>query len=196
MVIIDATYRDIEALKLVKPTPLKIYTFGKYIAMTDLTKTDHVVSLGTNGKRPISMGDPDTMVNIKYTSGSTGKPKVFPIREFPIRLLTLKGVMIQNNSLNRELSFSSLTSTRVTGFCHAPLSHSARINLLRTLGEGGRVGIYGRVFSEDIFEDCRLLQPTSISFVPRIWDLLFSKFKEKLEKERSHINDSEDLDVC
>lgn len=100
--------------------------------------------------------------------------------------------MIRNECLNHDIS--SMTSARTTSFCHAPLSHSSRLNLMRTLSDGGRVGISLGI-EGDMFEDVRLLQPTSLSFVPRyeefsgfdsvrIWEMIYQKFKKSVEKRK------------
>jgi hypothetical protein len=126
-------------------------------------------------------------------TGGEGGEAEFQVSSF------MKGVMIQNSALCVDVKI--LDSKRSVSFCHAPLSQSARINLLSVIANGSRVGIFGRIFGDGFFEDCRMLGPASVSLVPRyyffsesffvlgvdiyvcrIWEIIYEKFRASFEK--------------
>eukprot|EP01080_Neovahlkampfia_damariscottae_P008061 gene8061-12523_t len=109
--------------------------------------------------------NPDEIVSLVYTSGSSGIPKGVIQTEY-MWLETLK----KNKSDDIENIYVSF----------APLSHlTARMKYLRCLMIGGKIGLAN---PDNLFEDVKLIQPTSFVAPPRIFNFIYQKFQEDLSQ--------------
>ena len=64
-----------------------------------------------------------------------------------------------------------------------PMSHMmGRGILYATLGAGGTAYFVARSDLSTFFEDLALVRPTQLSFVPRIWDMLFQEFQSEVDR--------------
>ena len=106
---------------------------------------------------------PDDVALIMYTSGTTNKPKGC--------ILTHRNIVAGATGLG---SAGTSINTKDTYFSYLPLAHIYETCChLVMLAHGVRIGFFsGDV--RDIFKDCKVLQPTIICGVPRI----FNKFIE------------------
>ena len=122
----------------------------------------------------VSRDEPDPLTLLVYTSGSTGAPKG---AMYPERLVA--------NAWRR--------STRATWGQHSadpsiilsfmPMSHMmGRGILYGALGNGGTAYFAAKSDLSTFLEDLALVRPTQLSFVPRIWDMLFQEFQSELDR--------------
>ena len=117
----------------------------------------------------------DTLSLLIYTSGSTGAPK---------------GAM---NTERRAIKFwrKSDADLREQGppsitLNFMPMSHvMGRQVLYGTLGNGGTAYFVAKSDLSTLFEDLALVRPTELSFVPRIWDMLFEQFQSDVDRRVS-----------
>jgi fatty acid CoA ligase FadD9 len=67
-----------------------------------------------------------------------------------------------------------------------PMSHAAgRGVLYGTLGNGGTAYFAAKNDLSTMLEDLALVRPTELTFVPRIWDMLFGEFQSELDRRSS-----------
>ncbi|MDT5278950.1 MAG: fatty acid CoA ligase FadD9, partial [Mycobacterium sp.] len=64
-----------------------------------------------------------------------------------------------------------------------PMSHMmGRGIMYATLGAGGTAYFVARSDLSTFFEDLSLVRPTQLSFVPRIWDMVFQEFQSEVDR--------------
>lgn len=123
---------------------------------------------------PAFESDDDTLALLIYTSGSTGTPK---------------GAMYTTKMVTNAWRRSSLamwgneggTPTITLNFM--PMSHMmGRGILYSTLGAGGTGYFVARSDLSTLFDDLALVRPTQLSFVPRIWDMVFGEFQSEVDR--------------
>jgi fatty acid CoA ligase FadD9 len=119
---------------------------------------------------------PTDLFTIKYTSGSSGAPKVL-FRNININVL--QGAILTNAAWNVDLCEDVHFSRPLVSLCYSPLAHSARISHMRQIARGGRIGLCEDV--SKFFEYSKLLNPSSIAGVPRIWNKLYAEYQLALE---------------
>ena len=62
-----------------------------------------------------------------------------------------------------------------------PMSHvMGRGSLYGTLGNGGTAYFAARSDLSTLLEDLRLVRPTELNFVPRIWEMLYSEYQSEV----------------
>jgi fatty acid CoA ligase FadD9 len=119
-------------------------------------------------------GDDTTLALLIYTSGSTGTPKgaMYPT----------KAVM---NSWRRSsmAMWGSGRGTPSITLNFMPMSHMmGRGILYATLGAGGTAYFVARSDLSTFFDDLAMVRPTQLSFVPRIWDMVFQEFQSEVDR--------------
>jgi fatty acid CoA ligase FadD9 len=119
-------------------------------------------------------GDDDTLALLIYTSGSTGTPK---------------GAMYLQKIVSGSWRRSTMAQWSNGGPLPAitlnfmPMSHMmARGGLYATLGSGGTGYFVARSDLSTLLEDLALVRPTQMSFVPRIWDMVFQEFGSEVDR--------------
>lgn len=131
---------------------------------------ESIEELGKTSQIPLSELNtpPNKIVSITYTSGSTGFPK---------------GVIIQSNTFNEDIQGTGRGSS--TNMVYEPLAHSSRINLYRSLVNGGRSAIFNKEMGQEFFDDLRIVRPTNLAGVPAIWNKIYSQFNVALASLKS-----------
>jgi len=119
-------------------------------------------------------GDETTLALLIYTSGSTGTPK---------------GAMYQTKMVANAWRRSSMQmwgndiGTPSITLNFMPMSHMmGRGILYATLGAGGTAYFVARSDLSTFLEDLALVRPTQLSFVPRIWDMVFQEFRSVVDR--------------
>jgi fatty acid CoA ligase FadD9 len=116
----------------------------------------------------------DTLSLLIYTSGSTGAPKGAMNAE-------RRAIKFWRKS---DAAFESKAPTITLNFM--PMSHvMGRQVLYGTLGNGGTAYFVAKSDLSTLFEDLALVRPTELSFVPRIWDMLFEQFQSDVDRRVS-----------
>ena len=112
----------------------------------------------------------DPLALLIYTSGSTGAPK---------------GAMYPQSNVakmwNRSTKnwFGPSAASITMNFM--PMSHvMGRGILYGTLGNGGTAYFAAKSDLSTLLEDLRLVRPTELNFVPRIWEMLFHEYSSEV----------------
>ena len=114
-------------------------------------------------------GDDDPLALLIYTSGSTGAPK---------------GAMYPQSNVAKMWNRSTKNwfgpSAASISLNFMPMSHvMGRGTLYGTLGNGGTAYFAAKSDLSTLLEDLRLVRPTELNFVPRIWEMLFSEYQSE-----------------
>jgi fatty acid CoA ligase FadD9 len=119
-------------------------------------------------------GDDNALALLIYTSGSTGTPK---------------GAMYPAQSVKNSWRRSSMAMWGNEGAIPSitlnfmPMSHMmGRGIMYGTLGAGGTAYFVARSDLSTFLEDLALVRPTQLSFVPRIWDMIFQEFQSEVDR--------------
>ena len=117
------------------------------------------------------VGNADDPATIVFTSGTTGRPKGVVLTHRNVlsnAAAASRGVKVQLE--DRLLSFLPLSHTfeRTVGY-YAPLIHGAEIVYTRSI--------------EQLAEDLQNMRPTVLISVPRIYERVFAKIEDQVEKK-------------
>jgi fatty acid CoA ligase FadD9 len=120
-------------------------------------------------------GADDPLALLIYTSGSTGAPK---------------GAMYPQSNVakmwNRSTKnwFGPTAASISLNFM--PMSHvMGRGTLYGTLGNGGTAYFAAKSDLSTLLEDLRLVRPTELNFVPRIWEMLYGEYQSEVGRRTS-----------
>ncbi len=126
---------------------------------------------------PDDSGDP--LALLVYTSGSTGAPKGAMYPQSNVGKLWRR---------SRSSWFGESAASITLNF--TPMSHGmGRVILYGTLGNGGTAYFAAKSDLSTLLEDLRLVRPTELNFVPRIWETLFSEFQREVDRRLSDPTD-------
>ncbi|WP_227999528.1 carboxylic acid reductase [Nocardia australiensis] len=135
----------------------------------------------------ISDDDDDPLTMLIYTSGSTGAPKG---AMYPQRLVGNFWRRSTRVAWGQQSAEPSITLNFM------PMSHvMGRMILYGTLGNGGTAYFAAKSDLSSLLEDLALVRPTQLSFVPRIWDMLFQEFQSELDRKSSAGTDRATLEA-
>jgi fatty acid CoA ligase FadD9 len=122
----------------------------------------------------IASGTDDPLRLVIYTSGSTGTPKGAMQNESLVAMAWLSSARV---ALQYGGGIPSITLNFL------PMSHvGGRGMLYAALGVGGTAYFAGRGDLSTLLDDITLVRPTQLSFVPRVWDMLFQEFQREVER--------------
>ncbi|MBV9722665.1 MAG: carboxylic acid reductase [Mycobacterium sp.] len=123
----------------------------------------------------VETGKDDPLALLIYTSGSTGAPK---------------GAMYPQSNVakmwNRSTKnwFGPSAASITVNFM--PMSHiMGRGILYGTLGNGGTAYFAAKSDLSTLLEDLRLVRPTELNFVPRIWEMLYGEYLSEVDRRIS-----------
>jgi fatty acid CoA ligase FadD9 len=129
--------------------------------MTDVERVGH-----RGRTAPVTHVSPDALRSIVYTSGSTGAPKG---AMFPERSWTLYW---------KSPWETPLPATPYVSVDYMPLNHMAgRISLIRSIVSGGLTAFVGAGDMSTLFEDIRIVRPTTLLLVPRLATTIYQHFQ-------------------
>lgn len=142
---------------------------------------DDLIEHGTTsqGGPPPASGDEDPLTLLIYTSGSTGAPKG---AMYPERLVAnfWRSTPQGQGAWGRSDAAPAITLNFM------PMSHiMGRAILYGTLSSGGTAYFGANSDMSTLLEDLTLVRPTQLSFVPRVWELVFQEFQKNLERRTS-----------
>jgi fatty acid CoA ligase FadD9 len=114
----------------------------------------------------------DPLALLIYTSGSTGAPK---------------GAMYPQSNVAKMWNRSTKNwfgpSAASISLNFMPMSHvMGRGTLYGTLGNGGTAYFAAKSDLSTLLEDLRLVRPTELNFVPRIWEMLYSEYQSEVAR--------------
>ena len=125
---------------------------------------------GLPAAHAVEPDEDDPLALLIYTSGSTGAPK---------------GAMYPQSNVakmwNRSTKnwFGPSAASITLNFM--PMSHvMGRGSLYGTLGNGGTAYFAAHSDLSTLLEDLRLVRPTELNFVPRIWEMLYSEYQSEV----------------
>ncbi|WP_040834023.1 carboxylic acid reductase [Nocardia brevicatena] len=148
-----------------------------------------VVDRGT-GLPPVPVpttDEPDSLALLVYTSGSTGAPKGAMITD---------GMMAEywRASTSERWGQRSAEPSIVLSFM--PMSHIlGRAVLYMALGRGGTVYFAAKSDLSTLLDDLASVRPTQLTFVPRIWEMLFQRFQSEMYRRASDGGDRATLEA-
>ena len=109
---------------------------------------------------------PDSLSLLLYTSGSTGTPKG---AMYPDRLVA--------NLWSRP------GDVPVIGLSLFPMSHGVgRGSVIQALSNGGTTYFATKSDLSTLFEDLSLVRPTSLPLVPRLWEMVYQKYRVEVDR--------------
>ncbi len=118
--------------------------------------------------------DDDPLTLLVYTSGSTGTPKG---AMYPERLVANSWRRSVRGTWGDEGIHPSITLSFM------PMSHMmGRGMLYGTLGAGGTAYFAAKSDLSTFLDDLALVRPTQLSFVPRVWDMIFAHVQTQLDR--------------
>src|SRR5580693_4298389 len=117
----------------------------------------------------------DPLALLIYTSGSTGAPK---------------GAMYPQSNVAKMWNRSTKNwfgpSAASISLNFMPMSHvMGRGTLYGTLGNGGTAYFAAKSDLSTLLEDLRLVRPTELNFVPRIWEMLYGEYQSEVGRRAS-----------
>ncbi|MGW5382340.1 carboxylic acid reductase [Nocardia sp. NPDC003963] len=116
----------------------------------------------------------DPLALLVYTSGSTGAPKGAMITE---RLVADQWRASTSERWGQRGGDPAIA----LGFM--PMSHiMGRAILYTALARGGTVCFAARSDLSTLLDDLALVRPTQLAFVPRIWEMLFQRFRGEVQR--------------
>jgi fatty acid CoA ligase FadD9 len=123
----------------------------------------------------------DPLALLIYTSGSTGAPK---------------GAMYPQSNVAKMWDRSAKNwfgpSAASITLNFMPMSHvMGRGILYGTLGNGGTVYFAAKSDLSTLLEDLRLVRPTELNFVPRIWEMLYGEYQSEVGRRLAEGADRE-----
>lgn len=108
----------------------------------------------------------DPLVSLAYTSGSTGRPKGAMYTE---RMVT--------NVWRNPFPFP------VISLNYTPMSHfGGRALVITTLASGGTAYFAAKPDMSTLFDDMALVRPTATGLVPRICEMIFSRYQSEVSR--------------
>ena len=138
------------------------------------TLADALVRGNTLPTPPAFDAGDDTLALLIYTSGSTGTPK---------------GAIYLTKAVTNSWRRSSMAMWGNGGAIPSitlnfmPMSHMmGRGILYSTLGAGGTAYFVAKSDLSTFFDDLALARPTQLSFVPRIWDMVFQQYQSEVDR--------------
>ncbi|WP_135453975.1 carboxylic acid reductase [Mycobacterium sp. DL99] len=120
-------------------------------------------------------GQADPLTMLIYTSGSTGTPKGAMYPETKVAnmwQLASKATWDENQAVLPAITLNFMPMSHVMG----------RGILIGTLSSGGTAYFAARSDLSTFLDDLALVRPTQLSFVPRIWDMLFQEYQSRLDR--------------
>jgi fatty acid CoA ligase FadD9 len=123
----------------------------------------------------VESGADDPLALLIYTSGSTGAPK---------------GAMYPQSNVAKMWNRSAKNwfgpSAASISLNFMPMSHvMGRGTLYGTLGNGGTAYFAAKSDLSTLLEDLRLVRPTELNFVPRIWEMLYGEYQSEVGRRIS-----------
>lgn len=119
-------------------------------------------------------GEPDPLALLIYTSGSTGAPKGAMLTE---RLVADYWRVSTSERWGQRATEPAIV------LAFMPMSHiMGRAILYLALARGGTVYFVANSALSTLLDDLAMVRPTQLSFVPRIWEMLFQRFQSELQQ--------------
>jgi fatty acid CoA ligase FadD9 len=122
--------------------------------------------------RPYLDGTDERLAMILYTSGSTGAPK---------------GAMYTEAMVSRlwTTTFVPETGAPVFGVNFMPLNHlGGRLPLVSSFRAGGTNYFVAEPDLSTLFEDWAIVRPTEMALVPRVVDMLYQRYRNRVDRLR------------
>src|SRR6185295_14838773 len=110
------------------------------------------------------------------------------LAETPIVVETLADALVRGNTLPTPPAFDAGDDTLAlliytSGSTGTPMGHMmGRGILYSTLGAGGTAYFVAKSDLSTFFDDLALARPTQLSFVPRIWDMVFQQYQSEVDR--------------
>lgn len=144
-------------------------------ALTVETLVD-VIDRGTSlpAVQPVISDSDEALSLLIYTSGSTGTPKG---AMYPERMVANSWRQSARGAWGEGAVYPSITLNFL------PMSHMMGRGLLYgTLGAGGTAYFAAKSDLSTFLADLALVRPTQLTFVPRIWDMIFDEVRSEIDR--------------
>jgi fatty acid CoA ligase FadD9 len=175
---VDAQREAVEAARTrLAASPVIVETLGEVLARGQALPA-----------APLLVADEDDPLTLLiYTSGSTGAPKGAMYPERLVANFWRKPPRAVGGQHGAEPSIA---------LSFMPMSHGmGRGILYGTLGSGGTAYFAAKSDLSTFLDDLALVRPTELTFVPRIWDMLFGEFQSEVDRRSSAGDDRAALEA-
>jgi fatty acid CoA ligase FadD9 len=120
----------------------------------------------------------DRLIGLSYTSGSTGRPKGAMYTELMVTNVWRYPVQVPVISLN-----------------YTPMSHfGAKTLAITTLASGGTAYFAAKSDRSTLFADMALVRPTVLPLIPRVCEMVFSRYQSDVSRRIAEGADPETAD--
>ncbi|MBU9765517.1 AMP-binding protein [Mycobacterium sp. TNTM28] len=115
---------------------------------------------------PAPAADPDRLVGLYYTSGSTGRPKAAMYTERMV-----------------AGTWRNPVAVPVISYNYLPMSHyGGKALALTTLASGGTAHFAATSDMSSLFDDLTAVRPTVLPLIPRVSELIFSRYQHEYDR--------------
>ncbi|WP_327753892.1 carboxylic acid reductase (plasmid) [Sphingobium sp. SJ10-10] len=168
LIILDLDERISEESEAVATARQRLSASGGRIALISFAEAIEYGRGFAYEPLPEPAAGPDHVSMIMYTSGSTGTPK---------------GAIIHDAISAQFWTETISTYLPAVAVAYAPMNHFMGRNMVHgALAQGGTAYFTLKSDMSTLFDDFRIVRPTSILFIPRVCEIVYQHYQSELQR--------------